>query len=144
MGPQTTPITIEPGADPNEDDSSYFLNSDVGAAEWAKLLPTLPRERRQLRRGEDGRERKGKSPSHSSPSACSAPSPPHPRPRPLAQLAVHIRRSHSLDIPPQPPHRARPHHLHLLRLPRVHGLGAHLLRVPYHLPSREWEEMGRR
>ena len=38
-GPRATPITIGPGAGPNEDISSYFLDSDVGAAEWAKLAP---------------------------------------------------------------------------------------------------------
>ena len=37
--PKATPITIEPGADQNEDVSGDLLDSDVGAAEWAKLLP---------------------------------------------------------------------------------------------------------
>ena len=45
-GPRATSITIEPGADPNEDDSGYLLDSDVGGAEWSKLLP--PRREGQL------------------------------------------------------------------------------------------------
>ena len=45
-GPRATSITIEPEAHPNEDDSGYFLDSDVGAAEWTKPAP--PRREGQL------------------------------------------------------------------------------------------------
>ena len=67
--------------------------------------------------------------------------PPPLLPRLLTQLAVHIPRRHNLDFPPHLPRRVPRHYPHLLRLLRVHGPGAHLLRVLYHLPSHEWEGM---